>query len=322
MASVQRPRVIYIAGYGRSGSTILDIILDQSSEVFGAGEVTTLARHVWSGNEYCACGAPIRDCPVWSAIVDQWLDGHDASLIERYSVLQHKFESITGSLRLLLGIASRKEFSEYAEHTSRLFNAIAAVTGATAVIDSSKLPGRAHALARVTDIDLYVIHLVRDGRAVAWSLLQRYDRDVKAGLQKAIRPKSTVRTSLRWAIINAATEWLCRRLGPDRSTRVCYENVTTEPAATLQSLGVSIGIDLDRTGTALERCEPIRPGHQMAGNRLRMKGETRLIQDSSWRIRMPAGKQATVSWLCGWMLQRYGYSRVGVPSSGQREQEE
>ena len=56
--TISKPvRVVYIAGYGRSGTTILDIALGQHSVVMGAGEITALTRHVWQENEYCACGA-------------------------------------------------------------------------------------------------------------------------------------------------------------------------------------------------------------------------------------------------------------------------
>ena len=251
MTTHRKLRVIYIAGYGRSGSTILDIALGQHPAIFGAGEITALTRHVWERNEYCACGNPIQDCSLWSAIVQQWLDGQEPSLIEYYSSLQRKFESNAGPIRLLSGKAGRRLFCDYAHHTMRLFDAIASVSGNTTIIDSSKIPWRAFALSRIKGIDLHVIHLVRDGRAVAWSLLQRYSRDVTAGLQKDIQPKSTVRTALRWGFVNVATELLCRRLEPDRFLRMCYEDFTADPEVAFQRVGRSLGIDLGHTGAAL-----------------------------------------------------------------------
>src|SRR3546814_8262782 len=73
-----------VAGYGRSGTTLLDIALGEHPAIMGAGEVTTLARHVWDRGEYCACGARVRDCPQWNAIVTRWTQGEPDGFLARY----------------------------------------------------------------------------------------------------------------------------------------------------------------------------------------------------------------------------------------------
>lgn len=301
-------RVAYIAGYGRSGTTVLDIALGQHGAVFGAGEITALTRHVWSGNEYCACGCLVRACPFWSAVVGRWLESEDSSLVERYAGLQAKTEGLANLARGLVGgRGARRAFEEYGRQTAHLLRAIAAEAGAAVVVDSSKLPGRAFALSLVPGVDLRVVHVVRDGRGVAWSLLKRYDRDVKAGLQREIVPRPVARTALRWALVNLAVEALCRRLGPARSLRLRYEDLTGDPEAALGRVGRTLGLDLGQVGAALHRGEPMGPGHQIAGNRLRMGGAVRLARDDAWRSDMPADKRATFDRLCGWLLRRYGY---------------
>ena len=92
MNSDAKVKVIYIAGYGRSGSTILDIALSQAREVFGAGEITALSRHVWTENEYCACGVPIRSCELWQAIVARWAEGEASDFLSRYHAFQRLYE--------------------------------------------------------------------------------------------------------------------------------------------------------------------------------------------------------------------------------------
>jgi hypothetical protein len=53
-------RVLYIGGWGRSGSTLLDLILGQAPGVFSAGEV----REIWQSglveNRPCGCERPFR----------------------------------------------------------------------------------------------------------------------------------------------------------------------------------------------------------------------------------------------------------------------
>ena len=303
-------RVVYIAGYGRSGTTLLDIALGQHPAVAGAGEIATLSRHVWSHNEYCSCGQPASDCPLWGAIVRQWSGSFPLkSSIDDYKRDQENIESILSYRRILRLMLNRPAFKSYADKTFRLFEAIKQHSGKEIVVDSSKLPGRALALASIAGIDLFVVHLVRDGRGVAWSLLQSYKRDVKAGVQKEIKPKSALRTAARWCVVNVAAEALRWKLGRGRYIRVKYEDLVVDPVSTLERIGEMIELDLADIALKLRSGEPIQPAHQIAGNRLRMNKSIRLVRDEAWRTQLPAGERAAFDWLGGWLLRRYGYAR-------------
>ncbi|ABR63371.1 sulfotransferase [Sinorhizobium medicae] len=303
----QPVRIAYIAGYGRSGSTILDIALGQHASVMGAGEVTSLTRHVWRHNEYCACGNAIRDCSFWSSVFQDWSTSGGSGLMEEYSGLQERFEGLSMLMRLLSGIGLGKQFSLYTLHTKRLLEAMHAHSGRQTIVDSSKLPGRAMAMAQIPGIDMRVIHLVRDGRGVAWSLLKGYERDAKSGLQKEIRPKSVFRTAVRWSMVNLAVEYLSRKLGPEKVMRVRYEDFASDPVAVMQKIGTFLELDLGPVGASLQKGEVMATGHQVAGNRLRMNASIALNKDEAWRTRMPARQQISFQRLGGWMLRRYGY---------------
>ncbi|WP_172402085.1 sulfotransferase family protein [Ensifer aridi] len=307
MMPSQSTRIVYIAGYGRSGSTILDIALGQHPAVIGAGEVTSLTRHVWRNNEYCACGHPIRDCSFWSTVLQEWSKGWDSTLMSEYGALQRKFEGLPMFIKILCGVGLGKQLAPYALHTKRLFDTMLLASDAQMIVDSSKLPGRAMALAQIPGIDMRVIHLVRDGRGVAWSLLKGYERDAKSGLQKEIKPRSVFRTALRWSIVNLAVEYLSRKLGRQKVMRVRYEDFASHPVALMQQIGAFLELDLSHIGSSLQDGHPIAPGHQVAGNRLRMDASIALNKDESWRTRMPAEQQVSFERLGGWMLKRYGY---------------
>ena len=309
-SSTSKPlRIVYIAGYGRSGTTLLDIALGQHSAIAGAGEVATLSRHVWSSNEYCSCGQPASNCPLWGPIGRQWTGNFPpASSMAEYKRDQENIESILSSHRILRRALGRQTFKSYADETFRLLQAIRQHSGKEVIVDSSKLPGRALALASIPGIDLSVIHLVRDGRGVAWSLLQGYRRDLKAGLQKEIKPKSALRTAARWCVVNVVTEALRWKLGPGRYIRVKYEDLVVDPVRTLERIGGMIDLDLADIAQKLRGGEPIEPSHQIAGNRLRMNKSIRLVRDEAWRTQMPATERAAFDRLGGWLLRRYGYA--------------
>ena len=60
--------VLFVAGFGRNGGTLLDRVLGSVDGFCSLGEF----RFVWQKgvvrNELCNCGVPFRDCPFWTAV--------------------------------------------------------------------------------------------------------------------------------------------------------------------------------------------------------------------------------------------------------------
>lgn len=301
-------RVLYLAGYGHSGSTLLNIMLGQHHEVMGAGELFRLAGPAWEGGEFCSCGSALPECEVWRAVVERWKEICGADVLRDYPRLQERCE---GRFSLPAGHAV---LERYAVVSRTLFESIAEVTGRSVVVDSSKLPARAAALARVPGIDLRLVHLVRDGRGVAWSLRRRLARDPRAGLQAEKRQRSALRTGLMWMLANLATERIARRLGPERAVRLRYETLVAEPAESLARMGAVAGLDIAGMGAVLAQGRPLTPGHVMAGNRLRMADRLTLRVDSEWQRLLPAGQRRLIEGLCGPLMRRYGYKPLVEPS--------
>jgi hypothetical protein len=63
-------KVLYIAGMRRSGSAILNNILDQIDGLFSVGEIQ-LVWHVLKRNWPCACGKVYRECAIWQPILEK-----------------------------------------------------------------------------------------------------------------------------------------------------------------------------------------------------------------------------------------------------------
>lgn len=64
-------KIIYIAGLGHSGSTILDMILGANSKVIGLGEIMPFLRRKDHSSDYkstCSCGKLGSDCEFWSNV--------------------------------------------------------------------------------------------------------------------------------------------------------------------------------------------------------------------------------------------------------------
>ena len=112
--------------------------------------------------------------------------------------------------------ARKRDLETYLSMTESLLAAIKRVSGKAYVTDSSKLPGRALAMFRRTNAQSRIIHLVRDGRGVAWSLRKSQAKDVRQGVERSVGGKSIMRTGLVWMMTNLASERVCRRRGEGR----------------------------------------------------------------------------------------------------------
>ena len=62
-------KVLYIAGYERSGSTLLHNVLGQLDGFFAAGELNEIWDRSLIENRRCGCGVPFKECEVWRGIL-------------------------------------------------------------------------------------------------------------------------------------------------------------------------------------------------------------------------------------------------------------
>lgn len=299
--------VIYISGSGRSGSTVLDTLLGNHAEIEGLGEVTQLLELGWLGGERCACGRRVPDCRFWSAVRARWDSELGAPDLADVLARQRRIERLRNWRQLAAGRRSPAGFERYAEEMRALFAAIRSVSGKPILLDSSKRPARALALSRVPGLDLRVIHLVRDGRGVAWSLQQALARDERGGVARARSPRPVLRTAVFWAVVNHFSERMCRRLGPAASIRVRYEDFAADPVTFLAPVGRITGVDLGEVARSAAAGEPFAVGHTVAGSRLRMAGSIRLRLDERWRQNLSQRQRMLFRLVAGRYLKRYGY---------------
>jgi len=170
---------------------------------------------------------------------------------------------------------------------------------------------RAFALAMMPGIDLRLIHLVRDGRGVAWSKKKVFKKDEKAGIEKDRSSRPIWRTIITWKLANLQSAWVQRQLDPKKSISVRYEDFIANPRETLARIGALIQCDLVELGEAFAAGTVLPIGHTIAGNRMRMAGSVRLHPDTEWTRKMPAKDQWLFWALAGWLMRQYGYRRPG-----------
>src|SRR5215468_9937032 len=69
-------KLVYIGGYGHSGSTLLEYLLAASPMVIACGEVASVLRERGRKGK-CTCGRKVKLCPVWGPFLTstETLDG-------------------------------------------------------------------------------------------------------------------------------------------------------------------------------------------------------------------------------------------------------
>ncbi len=145
-----KKKIVYIASNGHSGSTLLELILCSHSKCIGIGEAFQLVdpRNKIIDNledQRCACGQFMNDCKFWENVIPGLKEIHDKH--KKYLHIYDKCLESFGNDKL--------------------------------IIDSSKVPNALSIIKSNSDIELKVIHLIKDVRAWTVSMQKTYQRNTK-----------------------------------------------------------------------------------------------------------------------------------------------
>lgn len=297
-------KLLYIVGDGRSGSTLLNIALGNHRDAVAVGELCNTQRYLWGRDNWCSCGARARQCGFWAS-VNAKLKGSRTDV-----TLQTRFESSRAVLQWPWWRHSDSDsVDSYLLHTLNVIKAVQTTSGKSLIVDASKLPGRAMALAMMPDIDLYIVHLVRDVRALVWARSKSWHRDLRCGIEGDVPAKSNPRVCFDWVKANLLSSRVRRQLPANRSICVRYEDFVTDSRSVLRRIGDMLQMEYDEIASALENGRPLERGHIASGNRMRMN-EVTLKPDFAWTDHLPNRSQA-LSWaLTQFQLRRFGYQRA------------
>lgn len=283
---MDRIKVLYIAGSNRCGSTLLARLLGDLPGFTAVGEAAT---HFCQGSRDdhvpCGCGLSVQTCPFWKEIslpldadpfAARWLRLRRAPFLESY-------------------------IRRHPEHPRRLisslgnfYDMIAQRAGAQVIVDSSKSPLHARLLSWIPNVDLYVLHLVRDPRSVVAS-----SRRPKQWLPGA----SPLHATARWLGLTLGSEYLRTWLPNMRTVR--YEDFVKAPGPTTLQISAALGYKLVDLSFIHESTADLGPQHMLGSNPDKLQGgPTRIVEKST---DLPWIKRFFVSVLTAPALWRYGY---------------
>jgi hypothetical protein len=300
-------RVLYLGGLGRSGTTLVERLLGELPGVCALGEVVHLWQRDLRDDERCGCGARFSACTFWQQVGERAFNGWANVDVDRVHALRGTVERTRHIPRLAGSTEAPDDVREYASYYGRVYAAAAEVSGCPVVVDSSKHSALAHVLRWAADVDLRVVHVVRDARGVAYSWTKRVTRPETDGTDEMTR-YSPGRSALLWNAHNAAFGLLARRGVAVR--RIRYEEFLADPRTELIKLADFAGLRLTQDDLAFLRPEyaDLSTGHSAAGNPMRFTvGRLALRRDDAWVRALPSAQRRLVAAVCGPMLRAYGY---------------
>ncbi len=300
------PSLVYIGGYGRSGSTILELHLAERLGAFAAGELSHL--FTWSASGLpCSCGEPLPACGLWGPIL---ADVRAQFGSRDFASLSHLVEHDTG--------AAPTQIVQYNKLWTLVFGSLARRTGCRVIVDSSKTAGgsvRAARLMRLTERERtawFFLHLIRDPKAVLHSALRGDNWSIEGLETEPASRMPMLRAAVGWNRANAEA-LRTRRMAPDAlSAVVTYEDFARDSTATVSRIlsdAASAGIGLGNTKRL-----PASLDHGIAGNRLRRgrkESAPAVVPDLEWMTR-PRSAAQTLGAVLGPMGRVYASERQGA----------
>ncbi len=331
MAQVRKNKqaVAYILAASHSGSTLLALLLDSHPEICSVGELKVGALGDLD-NYLCSCRRKLLECPFWSNVRE---DMHEAG--EEFELnnprtdiraVQHpilrkllrpmvrgRFLEFVRDAMLWFVPAWHRHFRNIKRRNRAFLSALARLSGASVVADSSKVGVRLKYLMRDEQIDVRVIRLVRDGRGVALTYVDPSEfADAKtAELRGGGTGKSDTHAKLdmteaayEWARANTEAEALKGRLNSNQYLEIHYEDLCSNTEHTLNTVYRFLNV-AESASEVIENIDKIE--HHIVGNGMRLDADHTIVLDERWREQLSAEQLEEFDKVAGALNAKYGY---------------
>ena len=275
--------VIYIGGYGRSGSTLLGRLLSQELNAFDAGELASIFTTVDHSEQLCGCGQTIEKCEFWQRVTGILRDRLGEGFEETLARDRKSAENVSFLYRLPFVSRHRVRLNRYQNYVAALLDAISEVSGAKLIIDSSKSTYRAAwrpvLLSGISGVEICFLHLVRRCGGVYRSV-QRGSNRAMENNKEASQKLPLLRVLFGWTIANLVASRCSAALQSDNRLR--YEELESDAQPIIEQF---------RDVSAESKLEC----HSFGGNRMRHKPLKGFQRDDAWKSEVPWVKRL----ICG-----------------------
>lgn len=302
--------IVFVGGWGRSGSTLLTRMLAEVPGFVAVGEVRDIFLRGIIEDRVCGCGERFSSCDFWQAVGDDAYGGWSTlsvPMLKELRVMTDKPWHVPALMKPGLRKVTDEAVAEYGELLLSLYRSIRKVTGARYLVDASKIASYGAILQRVDGLSPRFIHLVRDPRGTlnSWMKQVRMTDDL-----------DTTRYMPRYNIASGAARYLgynveMHMVGSKSPHMLMkYEDLVTQPDNIMREALKFIGVPDDCDLSHFMGPEGVKLGvnHTIAGNPMRHEsGWIPLRPDNSWREKMPKSRQIGIAAMTFPLIKKYGY---------------
>lgn len=298
-------RLAFIMAATHSGSTLLAMQLARQPGVCSVGELSG-TRHRAQPGYRCSCGRELADCDFWRRVsaamakrgfsytattaetdVRNAPNGYARRLLR--PMHRGRLLELVRDAGLGLSPAARTYLRRHVQLKTALAESVLECSGDSVLVDSSKLGVQLKYHLRNPRFDVKVIWLVRDGRAVARSLM----RNQKATMAQA---------AYEWRRFYEEAAAIVRRLDARQWRQVRYEALCSEPERTLGELWEFLGVPAQAPGSAAQR------EFHVLGHATRLNGLAKVQPNEKWRGELTQADLQEFERVAGRQNRRLGYA--------------
>jgi hypothetical protein len=193
------------------------------------------------------------------------------------------------------------------EATTSLCHSFASVAQAHVVVDTSKRALDAAILSSGDAIQQYVVHVVRDPRAVvhSWRHAKTFEVDGRTYTMGTRRLPGVLR---RWWWSAITAGMLRRRVDPSRWLCVRYEDFCRDPLGVVAQVLSLLGESPGGSPFVDSHTVVLHESHMVAGNPSRfVTGPVSICVDDRWRSCMSRRDQRLIALLARPLMRRFKY---------------
>ena len=297
-------KLAYIASPSYSGSTLLTFLLGAHPAVATMGELK------WGELDLetyrCSCGALLRECTFWQAVADRMqarglpfdlrrpataFRCRSSRLADRAARAEVRGPVLETLRNLALAtLPEARQSHALARQVNRaLIEIMLELRGGALFVDASKEPVRLNFLRRTSDYEVWIIHMIRDGRGVTNSFMRHKGMPAAQG-------------ALEWRRTHEQLERLRPSFDPTRWLVLSYERLCRQPQEQMNELCRFLQLE------PFDVLRELRTEAQhVLGNQMRLRVGERIALDEKWRTTLTAGDLATFERVAGAWNRRYGY---------------
>jgi hypothetical protein len=303
------------------------MLLSAHPEVCTVGElkVTSLGE---VDRYRCSCREKIKECRFWETVTgemrrrgfnfDVSRPGTDirsgaSPLVLRLLKPLHRgllFESLRDGA-LQLSAAWRNQLPIIQRVNTALMDCVLSLTNKKIIVDSSKIGIRLKYLLRNRDLDIKVIRLVRDGRAVSLTYIDpakfadAQNPDLRGGGlggERSSERLSMEQAAREWKRSNEEAEALLRGVERTKWQVVRYEDLCREPENTVKQIFAFVGVDPEQINLDFRSVE-----HHIIGNGMRLDGSSSIEIDERWKTNLSQAELGVFDKVAGAKNRALGY---------------